>query len=220
MAETDKKSAPAAVEKPNVNIVSAAKVTSPASSGFVQDMLKKVTDMQESMQAVYAERGFEPFKMPVLVTLGMCCALYFVLYKPLGPKIDDISYQLDTQRTISESLSEYNDTKASIIGYKKKLPMYKDKDDWLNYLIISSAKELGIEIETLQPQKITESGNFAIASRDVETTLDYNTAGYWVEKLENAPVFLRITSFDLSKIQEAPTMVKLKMTVSTMFVKE
>lgn len=98
--------------------------------------------------------------------------------------------------------------------------MYKDREEWLNYLIISTAKDLEIDIESLAPQKTSESGVFLIASRDVETTIDYDTAGRWIEKLENAPVFLRITGMSMDKLEDDATYVKLRMTISTLFIKD
>lgn len=185
-----------------------------------EDIGKKIQDYFDYLQVVYAERGFEPFKIPVLVVLGITFSLYFFLYTPIEPKISDLQSKLDTQKTISESLGEYNDAKNTITEYKKKLPMYKDREDWLNYLIISTAKELGIEIESLSPQQITEEGKFAIASRNVETTLMFEDAGKWIEKLENAPVFIRITNASINKIQEDPAYVKLTMSISTVFLKD
>ena len=132
----------------------------------------------------------------------------------------EISSQVETLKLIADSLDDYSKTKGRITDYKKKLPMYKDREEWLNYLIISTAKDLEIDIESLAPQKINDFDAFAIASRDVETTIDYDTAGRWIEKLENAPVFLRITFMSMDKLEDEPTYVKLRMTISTLFIKD
>lgn len=184
------------------------------------DVISKINDFIAYIQVIYSERGFEPFKIPVLVVLGIIFCLYFFVYSKIEPQINVISEQLDTQRTIAEGLDEYNNTKGLITDFKKKLPMYKDKDDWLNYLIISTAKKMDIELESLSPQKINEVGDFAIAFRDVETTVEYDMAGKWIEELENAPVFLRITALSMDRIPENPAYVKLRMTVSTLFLKD
>lgn len=189
-------------------------------TGGGQDIISKINDYVAYIQIIYAERGFEPFKIPVLVVLGIFFCIYFFVYTKLDPKIMEFSEQLENQKTIAASLGEYNAAKARITEYKKKLPMYKDREEWLNYIIISTAKELEIELESLSPQRMTEQGAFAIASRDVETTLEFDTVGRWVEKLENAPVFIRITDFSIDRIPDAPMYVKLKMSISTLFIKD
>lgn len=185
-----------------------------------QDILQKVQDYVDYLQVIYLEKGFEPFKVPVLVVCGIVFCLYFFLYKPIEPKLMDLNAQLETQKTIHESLGEYNETKNTIGDFKKRLPMYKDKEDWLNYIIISTAKEMEVELEALDPQVLREEGSFAVASRNLETTVEYDIAGRWIEKLENAPVFIRLTNVSMEKDQEDPAYVKLKMTVSTLFLKD
>jgi hypothetical protein len=185
-----------------------------------QDIMQKVQDYAQYLQVIYLERGFEPFKVPVLAVTGIIFCLYFFMYKPIEPKLMELNDQLETQRAIHESLGEYNETKNTIGDFKKKLPMYKDKEDWLNYIIISTAKEMEIELDSLDPQVLKEEGSFAIASRNLETTVEYDIAGRWIEKLENAPVFIRLTNVTMEKVLEDPAYVKLKMTVTTLFLKD
>lgn len=185
-----------------------------------QDIMQKVQDYAQYLQVIYLERGFEPFKVPVLAVTGIIFCLYFFMYKPIEPKLMELNDQLETQRAIHESLGEYNETKNTIGDFKKRLPMYKDKEDWLNYIIISTAKEMEIELDSLDPQVLKEDGSFAVASRNLETTVEYDIAGRWIEKLENAPVFIRLTNVTMEKVQEDPSYVKLKMTVTTLFLKD
>jgi len=184
------------------------------------NIINKINDAFAYVQVIYAEKGVEPFKVPVLIVLSIVFCLYFFVYSKIEPQINDITSQIDTFRSIADNLDDYMRAKSSITEFKKKLPMYKDREDWLNYLIISTAKKNNIELESLSPQKISEKGDFAIASRDVETTVEYDVAGMWIAELENAPVFLRITFVSIDRIAENPALVKVKMTVSTLFIKD
>jgi len=185
-----------------------------------KDYAAILTGKISALEVIYVEKGFEPFKIPVLVTAGICFALYYFIYKPIAPKISEVQAQFDLQQAISENINEYKDIKSMIATYKKKLPMYKDKDNWLSYLIMTTSKNLNIQIESISPQKIEEQGNVAVASRSVETTLDYDTAGKWIAALENSEVIVRITSFKMEKIPTEPSLLKLSMDISTVFLKE
>ena len=198
----------------------AVKPAKKSSSNAGNNIVNKINDLFTYIQVIYAERGPEPFKVPALIVLSITFCLYFFVYSKIEPEMMAVSSQVETLKLIANSLEEYNSIKASITEHKRKLPMYKDREEWLNYLIISTAKDLEIDIESLAPQKITESGVFIIASRDVETTLDYDTAGHWIEKLENAPVFLKITAMSMDKLEDDPTLIKLRMTISTLFIKD
>lgn len=169
--------------------------------------------------AIYAEKGIEPFKKPLMIALPVILVLYAAVYRPMAGKIADATDQLDSSKVISEESGNYNDVKRSLSVFRAKLPQYKDKDDWLSYVLTNTAKNNGVSMDLLGAQTEVTDGNFVIVSRKVELTIDYDTMGKWIADIENSPIFLRIVSFSATKSPDNPGLLKVSLQLSTVFIK-
>lgn len=186
---------------------------------IITHMKGVVSEATANVLAIYAEKGFEPFKKPLMVAVPLLLVFYMVVYRPMDGKITDAAYRLESSKVISSEAGDYNDVKLRLYSFQSKLPRYKDKDDWLNYVLTNTAKTNGVSIDLLGAQTENEEGGFVIASRKVELTLDYNTLGKWLADIENSSIFLRIVSLNAVKIPGTQGMLKVSLQLSTVFVK-
>jgi type II secretory pathway component PulM len=184
--------------------------------GKLQSFFK---DMLDNIMMIYAEKGIEPFKKPLLVAVPALIILYAAVYSPLGSRLSAAKARLQNLEVIVQHAGEYEDARTRLSAYQRRLPLIKDKDEWLNYLITNSARLYGISFEGIGAQKETEVGNFVIVSRDVSVATGYATLGKWVADIENSPILIRVTDLNIRRDANNPGMVKVTFKLSTIFPK-
>lgn len=189
----------------------------------IKQLLEKgrslVNSYAETLLAIYAEKGIEPFKKPLSVCVPVLLLLYLFGYRPLGDRIASAAYKLESDRAVAESAGEFSDTRDRMTQLMAKLPPLKEKDDWLNALLANTIKKYGISFDQLSPQTELTVGNFIVASRTVEFTSTYDVVGRWLADVEATPQFLRVVTFSISRDTNNPLQVKASVTVSTIFSK-
>lgn len=178
-----------------------------------------VTDATDNIFVIYAEKGQEPFKKPLAVAVPVLLVLYFIVYSPLAGKIRAAAFKLDSSQAISQGAGDYQDAKARLVGFQSKLPLLKDKDDWLNYLLMSTSRAHNISFDVLSAQTEEDAGGFVVVSRKVELVTTYDTLGRWLADVESSPIFLRVVSMSAQRDGDNPTRVKVSVKLSTLFAK-
>ncbi len=173
----------------------------------------------DSVIAIYTEKGFEPFKKPLLYASPVILGLYFMVYSTTTGKLANKKTELTNMESISEFFEAYENAKLSILSLQRRLPASKDKSDWLNHVLNSNAKEHAMNIDGLTAQKEVEISNYIVVSRSVSLTSTYVKVGKWVCDMENSPIFLKITDFNMKKDPVKRGHVKVNLTVSTVFSK-
>lgn len=186
------------------------------------DINKIISFLKSSVseiQSIYAEKGVEPFKKPLIVSVPMFLAVYFGFYSPSGTKLSMARDELARYELMAPFYEDYVNYKNSSAQYKKNLPAYKDKAEWLDYIIRSNSQKNGITPDTIGSQTESEiTGGFILAYREVSIRADYQTIGKLVADIENSPVFVKISEFNLKKDAELGVVVA-QFKVATVFVK-
>jgi hypothetical protein len=164
---------------------------------------------------IYAEKGIEPFRRPLIIAVPALLAIYAAVYVPLGHRLQAASSRLERMRLVARYAADYEEGKASLSVYQRKLPLLKDKDEWLNYIVTNSARAYGISFGGISGQTETEVGNFLVVSRDVTVSTTYAKLGKWLAEIENSPIFLRVVKLGVSRDGSNPGIVKVTFTLST-----
>ncbi len=189
----------------------------------MNNLLEKIkffsSNMIESVIAIYTEKGFEPFKKPLLYALPVILGLYFMVYSPTTDKLANKKNELANLESISEFFEDYKNAKLNISSFQAQLPATKDKSDWLNHVLNSNAKEQGIDIDGITAQKEVEISNYFVVSRSVSLTSTYDKVGKWICDMENSPIFLKVTDFNMKKDPLKRGHIKVNLTLSTVFSK-
>ncbi|HAF94747.1 MAG: hypothetical protein A2021_00525 [Elusimicrobia bacterium GWF2_52_66] len=174
-------------------------------------------NMASDIVIIYSEKGIVPFKKPLLFALPVLLGIYAVIYAPLRSKLAFRSGELLKFEVISQNYQEYRDAKTNLSLYQAKLPLLKDKGEWLSYLINANAKKNGIDIDSLRAQEEVESGGFLAASRSVSVTTSYVKLGAWLADIENSPIFIKVTELRFKKLDERMGMIQVDLKLSTVF---
>ena len=175
--------------------------------------------MLNDMFVIYEEKGAEPFKKPLLYAILPILILYFMIYSPVADKLRDKKNELANIESIIEFYEDYSNAKSMIASFQCQLPAAKDKDDWLNHVLSSNAKKHGMDFDSISAQKEIEMNNYLVVSREVSLSSTYNKVGKWVRDMENSPIFLKVTDFNLRKDPMKRGNIKVNLTLSTVFAK-
>ncbi|MBU2530371.1 MAG: type 4a pilus biogenesis protein PilO [Elusimicrobia bacterium] len=178
-----------------------------------------LTNMLESVAAIYMEKGFEPFKKPLLYSLPIIFGLYFFVYSPTISKLSNKKVELRNIESIAEFFDDYKNAKSRIAAFQRQLPATKDKGDWLNHVLTSTAKVYKVDFDSISAQKEVEISGYYIVSRGVSLTTTYDKVGKLICDIENSPIFLKVTDFNLKKDPVKRGYVKVDLTLSTVFSK-
>ncbi|OGS49507.1 MAG: hypothetical protein A3J79_06855 [Elusimicrobia bacterium RIFOXYB2_FULL_62_6] len=176
-----------------------------------------VMDMVDNAVIIYTDKGFEPFKKPVLFASVPLIIIYFLIYSPLGGKLKTRTMELEKLKIISAHAADFQDAKTRYAAYQRKLPLLKDKDEWLNFVMTSTSKSHGIVIDSLSSQTESEVGNFLLVSREATVTTTFPRLGKWIADMENSPILLKVAEMDLRKDPMTGGVVKVTLKLSTIF---
>jgi len=189
----------------------------PVIMALVNTMTAFFKDMYDNILIIYAEKGIEPFKKPLLIAFSAVLVLYVLMYAPLASKVRINADRLEKSQIIADHYADYDDARTKLAAYQKRLPLLRDKDEWLNYMMTSTAKVHGISFDSIAAQTESEIGNFLLVSRVVSVTTTYVKFGKWVADIENSPILLKVTDVNLKKDGSRTGVVRINMKLSTVF---
>lgn len=97
------------------------------------------------------------------------------------------------QKKISSLFSKINETASDYQDYRKKVFIEKDSSQIVN-LINEWARNFGVEITSIRPQYIKESGRFLYVPIELEARTDYFGLGQFLSRIENYDGFIDIVN--------------------------
>lgn len=180
-----------------------------------------IKDLFSDMQAVYLEKGPEPFKKPVLYALSAVVVSYLIYSSNTGT-LKNNKLQLEKTIQLAGFYNEYVDLKAAMKTYSKMIPSIKEKDEFLNYLLNTTASKYGITFTNIDSQKELKVDNMYFVSKQVQFSTDYDTLGNFIREIENSPVFVEVSQLSVSKKNNDIVIGRLdvSLNISTVFVEK
>ena len=189
----------------------------PQIAALIEKATAYFKDLFANVVIIYGEKGIEPFKRPLVIAVPSLLILYAGIYSPISGKLSRTVKGIDNMTVVSNYAEEYEGVKARVSGLHRKLPLLKDKDDWLSYIINNSAKTAGVSVESQSAQRETEIGSYLVVSREVSTVTTYHKMGKWLAEIENSPIFLVVTDLNMQREDSGAGTVKVTLNVSTVF---
>jgi len=161
----------------------------------------------ELNQAVsgFKSRGWEHFKKVLVVAFVLAGVGYAVLFRTTAAQVKAIKVKVNQLRDVSKYAVEYRDDKMRLAGLKDKFPTEAEHKDWIFNLVLTSAKENGIAIDSISSQKEEDRTDvpFIKLSIDVVGKGTYHQVGAWVARLEGTGKFTQVENFALTKARES-----------------
>lgn len=191
----------------------------PILAALLEKFVSYFRNMWDDVLIIYGEKGIAPFKKPLTFAVPVLLVLYFGFYSPAGGRLKRAKSEVANKTIIAQYAEEYETAKQRMTGLQRRLPLVKDKAEWLSYVISNTAKTAGISVDSQSAQRESEVGGYVVVSREVTTTTTYHVFGRWLAEIENSPIFLRITEMSLTRDENNPGSVKVTVTLSTIFPK-
>lgn len=174
-----------------------------------------IKDMFGNIMLIYGEKGIEPFRKPLIIAFPALLIIYVAVYGPITKKLSNSATSLRNLEIVAQHSEEYTNAKTSLSAFQRRLPLAKDKDEWLNYIITSTAKSYGIAFDGVSSQKESEVGGFLVVSREVTVSTTYDKMGRWIAEIENSKIFLKVVDLNIRRDENSPGTVKASFRLST-----
>lgn len=179
-----------------------------------------VEEMRDDVLVIYSEKGFDPFKKPVLMALPALLILYGAVYSPSSDKLAAKRIDHENLGAISVYYSDYKDMKSRKDELRRKLPLHKDKGEWLSYILTSTSKDHGITFDSLTAQEEQVAGPLVMVTRGASVTSTYKQIGLWLAEMENSKIFLKITELNMTRSRSRSDFVQVTIKLSTIFPRD
>ncbi len=174
-------------------------------------------NMAADILIIYGEKGFAPFKRPLTIAAPVLLIIYMAVYSPTTSNLSKTKRNIASMTIVAQYAEQYEASKTRMRSLQQRLPLVKDKDEWLSYVINSTARTVGVTVDSLGAQSESEMSGYLVVSREVQTTTTYGTLGKWLAEIENSPIFLRVTELNMQRDQNSPGNVRVSFTLSTVF---
>lgn len=187
---------------------------------LIQKIKDTFTEMRDDMIVIHSEKGIEPFKKPLLMAAPVLLILYGAVYGPSSSKLAEKRIESEHLEAVSTHYTEYNDMQSRKNELRRKMPLSKDKGEWLSYILTSTSKSQGITFDALTAQEEQKAGPLLLVSRGASVISTYNQIGLWLAEIENSKIFLKITELQLSRSTGNKDLIRATIKLSTVFPKE
>ncbi|MDQ7773379.1 MAG: type 4a pilus biogenesis protein PilO [Elusimicrobiales bacterium] len=187
---------------------------------LVQKIKDAFTEMRDDIVVIHSEKGIEPFKKPLLMAAPALLILYGAVYGPSSSRLQEKQIEAEHLEAVSVHYSEYNDMQSRKAELRRKMPLAKDKGEWLSYILTSTSKSQGITFDALTAQEEQNAGPLLLVSRGASVVSTYNQIGLWLAEIENSKIFLKVTELQLSRSTGNRDLIRATIKLSTVFPKE
>ncbi|MDT8286827.1 MAG: hypothetical protein RQ748_06935 [Elusimicrobiales bacterium] len=185
--------------------------------GLIEKIRNSVLEMKDDVLVIYSEKGMIPFKKPLLIATPVILLLYSAVYGPSSEKYATKKMELAHLESVSVHYSGYNEMLARKSELRRKMPLAKDKGEWLSYILTSTSKKHDISFDSLMAQEEQKAGPLILVSRGASVTSTYEKIGKWLAEVENSKIFLKITDLQITRRSAAPGMVKVTIKLAAVF---
>ena len=160
----------------------------------------------ELNQAVHGfqTRGAEHFKKVLAVAGVLAVVGYMGLFRTTSAQLKTLHQKVTQLRDIAKYAKEYQEDKMKLAGIKDKFPGEAEHKDWLFNLLMTSAHEEGISVDSISTQKEEEKGDlpFVKLEIDVMAKATYAQAGAWIARLEGTGKFTQVEVLTFTKARD------------------
>ena len=101
--------------------------------------------------------------------------------------------------------------------YRKHLAPHADVE-WLVQEIGRIARETGVQLSQIDPQRPREIDGYTQLSVTLQLTSSYHTLGHFLSKIESSPRIIQVDQLDLSRVsQDATDRTSVRLQLSTLY---
>ncbi|MCX7641397.1 MAG: type 4a pilus biogenesis protein PilO [Elusimicrobiales bacterium] len=185
----------------------------------IVQIIHYIRNIIQDVQAVYAEKGSEPFKKPSVFAL-IALIVGYLFYNSSKTNLTVAKDKLDWLHSIKDHYGEYTTAKQTIKKYSANIPAWKDKDDFLSYTLTNIASKNGITFSSIESQREMPYDRVFYVTKQVRFTTTFEKLIKFLADIEKSDVLIEISQINIIKKENItnPGMLDVDLTVGTIFV--
>ncbi len=165
--------------------------------------MKDIKNIVSAIEGIYFEKGFEPFKKPVLYSLVVIIVSYY-FYSSASSKY---SYNLKDFKKIEQlrNIQEtYFQLKSKHSVYLERLPKMDERENFLNSAVTEIASRNNISFYSVgeQTEIRLEKFGLIVILRNFKFRTEYNHLGNFIKDIENNDKFIGVSELLIKKAEE------------------
>jgi hypothetical protein len=146
-------------------------------------------------------------------------AAYMGLYRPPQQKSSRLAAQIAKAKMLHDYGSQYSDLRDQLRGAYRRLPLLKDRDQWLSNSVRDSLSAGGLLSEDFKPVQEQEVQGLLFQTSSVSLNVRFAEFYDWLLRLESAKPMMHLSLLDLTKMTDKPGYNRATCEVSTVIPK-
>jgi Tfp pilus assembly protein PilO len=122
---------------------------------------------------------------------------YHVAYVPQRAKLSEYPRVLEREQADYQAQAEVAALVERIESYRRRLPPKTDTS-WLVNEVVSVANDVGVQVTRIVPEPPRDVQGVTRLGVSLQVSASYHQLGAFLDRIERAPVFIRIDRADLS----------------------
>lgn len=184
-----------------------------------EEIKRYIKNTLQDIQAVYSEKGTEPFKKPAGIAIVLILASFF-FYRSSSSGLLDAQDKLKWIESIKDYYNEYVSSKQTIKNYSSNLPAWKEKEEYLSYMLTSIATKNQITFSSVETQKEMPFDRIYYVTKEVRFTTTYEKLIKFLSEIETSELFIEISQINITKKESTSQLglVEVDLIVGTIFI--
>lgn len=166
------------------------------------DINSYVVMIQDEIQLIASmlrDKGRERFGRTLILGVGLPAAAYFLFYGPAKKKFSDLDNRLQTAQTMAANADTYKSLKDNIERAYARLPLPKDRTNWLADTVKEALRAEEIVPSQFNPPVEKETNGIVEQSLTISMSTKFPELMGFLARLETIKPSVYVTSLEVAK---------------------
>ena len=144
---------------------------------------------------------------------------YHMVYRPQQAKLAEYPRALEREQGDYQAQTDVASLVERIESYRRRLAPQADTS-WLVNEVVSVANDVGVQVTRIVPESPRDFQGVTRLGVSLQVTASYHQLGAFLDRIERAPVFIRVDRADLSGASDAnPSSERtIQLVLSTLYI--
>ena len=127
---------------------------------------------------------------------------YHFVYRPQQAKLAEYPRVLEHQQADYQAQADVAALVERVESYRRRLPAQADTS-WLVNEVVSVANDVGVQVTRIVPEPSRDFQGMTRLGVSLQASASYHQLGAFLDRIERAPVLIRVDRADLSGASDA-----------------
>ena len=122
---------------------------------------------------------------------------YHMVYRPQQAKLAEYPLELEREQADYQAQADVAALVERLESYRRRLPP-EANTSWLVNEVVSVANDVGVQVTRIVPEPPRDLQGMTRLGVSLQVSASYHQLGAFLDRIERAPVFIRVDRTDLS----------------------